>query len=60
MFSFFGQFSDRGYELYNYRARNYLKMSSKMYKFVPVLGGGGKKQEVYAEGYAVPHILANY
>ena len=28
----------KGCKLYNYRARNRLKMSSKVYKFVPVLG----------------------
>ena len=32
-----------GFELYNYRARNYLKMSSKMYKFVTVLWAKNKK-----------------
>ena len=49
----------RVHELYNYRPRNYLKMSSKMYKIVPVLGVKNKNlQPNWC--YTVPHILQNW
>ena len=46
-----------GFELYYYKARNYLKMSSKMYKFVM----GAKKQETSAKLRlrSSPHFIAN-
>ena len=38
-----GAFKIKGCKLYNYTARNYFKISSKVYKFVPLLGVKNKK-----------------